>query len=399
MSANRYASIFPQLQQDYQDILLFLNKAQYIIEPIVKQKPAINNSGEAFSSAYPIQGLLKYHGMANPQSRIAMFPSISVCNGAFQTISYVKIDSELIHDRLILNGVEKSSDTSEFRRVKFQIEQIQKYANISSRFLVISRNFITETLSSLNAKGIGTSASGGAAIAKAMLNILYDNAEITKNARLLSVFSRYLSGSASRSSVGGMSLWLNHPKCNTWESFAIRLDQSKDQDFIKNISLITIPLESTLTTSSAHEIALSSPLYRQWCISRKSQILQFLEAFLKHDFRTIGALAEQDSRMLHEIHITAPGGRPYWNEKTYEVISFTEKMRNQGIPLYFSIDTGPSVVLIAQRKNKDYLVDQLKKFVVPELLVTTGSIQGPSKLIRSTSNLYHLLDDDIAKFQ
>ena len=196
MPMNKYAFIFPQLQQDYQDVLLLLKKAHYNIEHIVKQRSAENNSGIAIASAYPIQGLLKYHGMANPQSRIAMFPSISLNNGSFQTVSYVKFNPELSQDRFILNGREKTPDDSEFRRVHFQIEQIRKYANISSGFLVISRNFITKSLVPLEAKGIGTSAAGGAAIGKAALSILYKDEEITQNTRMLSIFSRYLSGSA-----------------------------------------------------------------------------------------------------------------------------------------------------------------------------------------------------------
>lgn len=395
---NKYAPIFPQLKQDYEEIYRFLKKSDYQIDPIPKYKPADNNSGEVIVSAYPIQGLLKYHGMADPQTRIAMFPSISLNNGAFQTITYLKFDPRMSRDKLVLDGIDKTS-TNEFSRVQFQLDQIRNYGKIQSRALVVSRNMVTKDKSPIEAKGVGTSAAGGAAIARGAFNILYNDQKIAQNPRLLSIFSRFLSGSASRSSVGGISLWLSHPTSNSWDSFAIRLDRERDQDFVQDIALITIPLKSTITTTSAHKIAPTSSLYEQWCISRKSKILQFLKSFLTHDFNILGLLAELDSSMLHKIHTSSPEGQPYWNEKTQRVIQITKEMREIGMPVYFSIDTGPSVVLLTQKKSVNEIIHNLKEKLGENAPLITGTIQGASTLIRSNSKYYHLLDDDLAKFQ
>jgi diphosphomevalonate decarboxylase len=265
--------------------------------------------------------------------------------------------------------------------------------------LIISRNITSHDFQLFHAKGLGTSASGGAAIARAAFNILYHSKEITQNSRLFSIFSRYLSGSASRSSVGGIGLWLSHPECDTRDSFALRLDRKENSRFIQNISLLTIPLQSSNTTSNAHEIAPKSPLYTEWCLSRKKKIIQFLNAFQKHDFRTIGKLTEEDSKSLHKIHTSVPQGRPYWNKKTEKIMKITHFLRDKGIPVYFSVDTGPSVVLLTQNEFVNEVIDYIQSNISSTVQIIKGYIQGQSKLMRSNSKLYHILDDDIAKFQ
>lgn len=395
---NKHVSIFSQLKQDRKEIVEYLKQMNYKFESLPPQLPSESESGEAFALAYPIQGLLKYHGMWDSNQKISMFPSISLNNGAFQTITYVNFNPQLKKDRFVLNGTEQKSNT-QYQRVFAQLHQIRKYAKIHTRALIISRNITSHDFQSFHAKGLGTSASGGAAIARAAFNILYDTEKITQNSRLFSIFSRYLSGSASRSSVGGVGLWLSHPECDSKDSFALRLDGKDDIQFIRNISLLTIPLQSSNTTSNAHEIALKSPLYPEWCLSRKEKIIQFLIAFQKHDFQTIGKLTEEDSKLLHKIHTSVPQMQPYWSKKTEKIMKLTYSLRDKDIPIYFSIDTGPSVVLLAQNEFVNEIFEYIQNNISSTMQIVKGKIQGQSKLMCSNSKLYHILDDDIAKFQ
>ncbi|MHA1453880.1 MAG: hypothetical protein ACTSRD_13545, partial [Promethearchaeota archaeon] len=258
MNIHNLSSIYPQLNQDYHEILQTLIHSKYVIESIPQSQKVENISGEAFSLAHPIQGLLKYHGMFNPVKRIAFFPSISLNNGAFSTITYLKFDSHLSRDIFVLNGIEKPKD-EEYNRVVFQLNSIRKYSNIDTKALIISKNIESISKSPIEGKGLGTSAAGGAAIVKAAFSILYNSKSAhVNNTRFLSVFSRYLSGSAARSSVGGIGLWMSSPQNDTWKSFALRLDGLRHQAFVNEISLISIPMKSPITTSEAHKIAPTS---------------------------------------------------------------------------------------------------------------------------------------------
>ena len=397
MHIPNHSSIYPQLIHDYEETITILKEAGYFLDPILQPLPADNTSGEAYSVAFPIQGLLKYHGMFDPLKRIAFFPSISLNNAAISTVTYLKFDPNLSRDMFILNGVEKY-ENEEYDRVVFQLNKIRKFSKIETKAYIVSKNVNTSSNSPIVGKGLGTSAAGGAAIAKAAFSILYNDPTYSTNVRLQSIFSRYLSGSAARSSAGGIAIWMSSPQKNTWDSFAIRLDRPKNQEFTSNISLISIPLKSKMTTSEAHKVAPSSPLYQQWCLSRKKSILQFLEAIEKQNLDKIGIITEKDSRKLQEIHTSTKEGLPYWTEETKMLSRYAKDKRKEGVPLYFSIDTGPSVVYLTYKKYEKEILVELRNKIIPHTQIYNGSIGGPSTLITSNSNLAHLLDDDIEKF-
>ncbi|MBN2156277.1 MAG: hypothetical protein JW776_09550 [Candidatus Lokiarchaeota archaeon] len=385
------------MKQDYQDIIHYLEENHYHIEPVPTYQTANYDFGEECAIAFPIQGLLKYHGMLDSYERIALFPSISLNNDAFYTVTYLKFDPDLIEDIFYLNG-KVQSHNNEYERVKFQLNKIRNHAGVQSKAFIISRNFTRTDSAQLSGKGLGTSAAGGAAIARAAFSILYKDKIYANNSRLQSVFSRYLSGSAARSSVGGFALWMSKPDRETWNSYAIRLDTPEYEDFINTISLISIPFSSSFSTSLAHRLAPSSPFYQKWCLSRKEKIFKFLQAFQDRDFKIIGELAEEDSRILHQISNTADFGLTYWNDKTRELMNYADQMKKKGIPVYYTIDTGPSVVFLTQKKYEDQIIQDLHLQFKLSSKIFRGSVAGPSKLIPPNSNLIHLLDDDFEKF-
>jgi len=66
-------------------------------------------------------------------------------------------------------------------------------------------------------------------------------------------------------------------------------------------------------------------------------------AIRKRDIDRIGILAEKDSLILHGITMTGLDEMILWRPETVKVILEVRKMRVEGIPAYFSIDTGATV--------------------------------------------------------
>ncbi|MCP4761873.1 MAG: hypothetical protein GY870_08825 [archaeon] len=362
-----------------------------------EKKKAENTKGEAFSIAYPIQGLLKYHGMSNIEHRTAFFPSLSLNNDSVYTITYLKFDDKFEIDRFILNGVELSD--IKYDRIKHQLDFIRDYSSYGNKALVISRNIRRKDSKVATGKGLGTSASGGAAIARAAFSILYNSKKYIDNATLLSVSSRYLAGSATRSSTGGISIWMNYPGIDPKDSFSIRLDKESDKKFIQNIDLITISIPLNIQTELAHKIAPKSIFYKEWLLNRKKYIIDFIHALKEHDFSKIGKLTEYDTLCLHAIIMT---GTPeenliVWKPETLKIIKLTEKLRERGLPVYYSIDTGPSVVLLTLSNFTEQVIEELKK-VDKEFQILVGKIGGESKLLDSNSPEAKLLEGDIIKW-
>jgi diphosphomevalonate decarboxylase len=391
---------FDYLKDDYNEVHRYLHDYQFIFQEVPTSISSHQPSGEAYALAYPIQGLLKYHGLSNTHHRLAFFPSISLNNDVASTITFVKFSENFTGDRLILNGQEYNPDTREYQRVIHQLNEIRQFALVSTKALIISQNILKSTSQIATGKGLGTSASAGAAIAHASLKILYpQNPEIYDNPQLRSHLARYLAGSATRSTVGGIGLWLNYPNISPKDSVAIRLDRESDQEFLSNIALITISLESSVKTEQAHEIAPHSPFFSTWLHNRKSHIQKFCEALFSHDFQSMGEMAENDTFKLHAITMTAPPAQNLlvWEPDTVAIMHLVKTLRKKGIQAYFSIDTGPSVVILTLTHHVSEIITELK-VLNPDFKITSGKIAGPSQIIEATSQEAKFLSKDLQRY-
>ena len=389
-------SLISELQKDYNEILQLLIKKGYDLGRIPVKRSAKREEGEAYAIAYPVQGLLKYHGFHNPEEHLAFFPSISINNGSIYSVSYLKFDKNLEDDRVVLNGSLEASDT--YRNVKNSLDHIRDFSGIKTKALLISRNYFP---SKVEGKGLGTSASGSAALALAATSIIYDNdPEFINNRRLLSIFSRYLSGSGCRSSSGSFSLWLTYPDIDPLNSYAIKLDREEHQKFIEDITLLTIPIKSLLKTNQAHEIAPKSPFYDIWLLKRKKLILEFIEGLDNHDLSKIGDLSEFDTLCLHGVAMTAPNDENIiaWDPDTLRVMLEVRELRKSGYEVYYTIDTGPSLVLLLKRAQTDEIYNELKR-IIPQHEIIRGEFGGPSQLLEAESPEVKILESDIAKFR
>jgi diphosphomevalonate decarboxylase len=390
--------LIQKLHKDHNEILQFLIKKDYQIQDLPSKPNAIKEEGDSFTLAYPIQGILKYHGIANPNHRIPYFPSISVNNDCGFTVSYLKLDKDIKNDRVFLNG--QPSFGEELERVKFTLDFIRSYSKIKTKAVLISRNFLNTDKDIQNGKGLGTSASGSSALALAATAVIYNNNEnYVNNKRLISIFSRYLASSGSRSAVGGFSLLLSHPKIDPFDSFSMRLDRKQHQSFVNTISLLTIPIKSDLKTHQAHKIVSKSIFFPAWLEQRKKLIFEFFTALENSDLQKIGELAEYDTLCLHSVAMSIKSKNIFaWKPDTLKIMLIIRELRmKHGYNVYFSIDTGPSVILITTETEKKSIIEELKP-LIPEYEIIEGKLGGPSKIISPGSQEARQLREDINKF-
>ncbi|MHA1150596.1 MAG: diphosphomevalonate/mevalonate 3,5-bisphosphate decarboxylase family protein [Promethearchaeota archaeon] len=392
------SQISERLFRDYQEIVAYLKDLNYSFQDLPTTTDAIKSEGEAYSISYPIQGILKYHGFADSNNRISYFPSISFNNDCVYTISYLKFDSSFEEDNAILNG--KIVNGDDLERITFALDFIRKYANIDNKASLISRNFFNVKEHEAIGKGLGTSASGSSALGIAAASILYNNEpEYLNNYRLISIFSRYLSGSGCRSATGGLSLWLSHPEINPLDSYAIRLDKEEHNSFMNQIELITIPIQSELKTPEAHKYAPTSPFFERWLKLRKKFIIKFIDALNEENLNKIGELAEFGTFNLHAVSLTASKPIIAWEYQTIEMMRFIQKLRkNKKYCVYFSIDTGPSVVLLVHISDVSKVLTELKaKF--SKLTFLKGKIGSSARILSLDSPEINKLKVDLKVYR
>lgn len=389
------ATLIANLKKDHEEIITFLKSKNILLPDLPTILSEERDERETFAIAYPIQGMLKYHGLSDPLERTAFFPSISLCNNAFATITYLNLDPTLAKDEYIVNGILVQGE--DYDRIRKTLSSIRKNVKNDVKVRLISRNIKNSNQQTVFGKGIGTSASAGASITHGLMHLLYKQTPpLEQNRRLLSILARSFAGSATRSVVGGIGLWFNYPKIPSIDSFAIRIDEMAKPDFIQSISLITFEIASQIRTQMAHNIVIQSPFYNEWVKTRKNCCIELINALVSHDFETIGKLTEFDTFCLNSVTQTADFHHPLilWSSLTLELIRYTLQLREEGIPVYFSIDTGPSVVLITLKKVENRVLQAFKN-QFPTLTPSIGGIGGPSEILTSKSPLIKPLLNDI----
>lgn len=281
--------------------------------------------------AHPIQGLIKYHGLRDVLLRLPFHDSISVCVEALQTTTTVEPDKSLKGDSIMING-ERVAGT-DLARVKIVLNEVRR-RTYSQYFRIVSKNSIT------SGKGLGFSASGFAALGMAACASVGFEIDYLS----LSEMVRIGAGSATRSLAGSFAIWYANKE---GKSYAEQLVESTMVD----LGMVVVPIPSLIRTDEAHSEVLTSPLFKTR-LQYVSQIIQKMkEAIEAGDVAAIGRLAEEDSLNLHASTMTGDTRMILWEPATLRIIKAIQNMRLEGIPVWYSIDTGPSVFVNTFTEN------------------------------------------------
>jgi len=314
---------------------------------------------KASAVAYPIQGLIKYHGLKNEVLRIPYHDSISVTTAP--TVSHTTVefgdfkkDAASVDDRA-LSG-------REMDRVLAVVDEVRRRAGVKDKLKMVSKNNFPSNV------GLGASASGFAALAVASCKA----AGLRLSLEQISAIARRGAGSASRSVTGAFSRW--YAGHEDEESFSKQL---ASEDFQMGIVVALIP--AFKYTENAHRAVLGSPFFHSRLAYVHGALAEMESAIRKRDIERIGILAEKDSLILHGITMTGLDEMILWRPETVKVILEVRKMRAEGLPAYFSIDTGATVYVNTKPKHVREVDGRLRELGVETMLCKVG---GASSVVR-----------------
>src|SRR2546426_1550624 len=146
---------------------------------------------KATAVAHPIQGLIKYHGLADPVLRLPFHDSISVCTAPLTSRTTVEFGG-VGRDTATIDG--RDVNARDMERIRAVVDVIRGRASLSQPFRMASVNDFPSNI------GLGASASGFAALATAAAHA----AGLRLPPEEISRFARRGAGSASRSVTGGV---------------------------------------------------------------------------------------------------------------------------------------------------------------------------------------------------
>ncbi|OHQ25296.1 diphosphomevalonate decarboxylase [Staphylococcus sp. HMSC067F07] len=302
--------------------------------------------------------LIKYWGKADESYIIPMNNSLSVTLERFYTETQVTFDASLTEDQLILNGEEV--DAKETTKIQKYMDIVRDVAATDLHAKIESNNFVP------TAAGLASSASAYAALAAACNEAL----QLGLSSKDLSRLARRGSGSASRSIYGGFAEWEKGQDDAT--SYAHAIDAN---DWEKDLSMIFVVINNqSKKVSSRSGMSLTretSRFYQYWLDHVDQDLAETKEAIKNKDFKHLGEVIEANGLRMHATNLGAQPPFTYLVQESYDAMAVVHQCREAGLPSYFTMDAGPNVKVLVEKKNKQAVVEQfLKEFDESQIIVS-----------------------------
>ncbi len=320
---------------------------------------------KATARAHPIQGLVKYHGLRDPERRFPYHDSISVCTAPSNTTTTVAFG--VAEDQFVVDGEPLSGRAAD--RVQTVVDRVRELAGIEEPVRLESENSFPTNV------GLGSSSSGFAAAAMALV----EAAGLDRTRPEISTIARLGSSSAARAVTGGFSILysgLNDEDCRSE-----RLETDLEDDLRIVVGLVPVYKE----TEHAHREAAASHMFEARLAHVQGQNDELKDALRAADFDRTFELAERDSLSLTATTMTGPSAWIYWQPETLAIFDAVRELREDGVTAYFSTDTGATVYVNTVEESVDRVESAVADCNVETRVWEVG---GPAEVLPTSAELF-----------
>ncbi len=273
-----------------------------------------------------------------------------------------------------------------------EYEYVEEFLRKVSQFFPFILKYDYKIISENNfptAAGFASSASGFAALIKALAGELKEFENLRSDDRQLSALARLGSGSATRSipSKGGFVIW--HRGLDYTEKVKISQIDAHNCSYAETLfepshwpELVIIYAkvgkeEKKIKSRAGMRTSIdTNPLYGGWVKYEEEEMNnQVIEAMKAKNFPKLAELIMKASNNLHQICLGTYPPIIYLTQKSMEIIDAISELNKNGIKAAYTFDAGPNPVIFCIAKNKDEVMSSLTKIMGSENLVVTS--MGP----------------------
>lgn len=290
---------------------------------------------------------IKYWGKKDDVLRLPCNGSISMNLSGLLTKTTVEFVPDLKEDDVMVDGIKETSG-----RISRHLDRVRVRSGISSFAKVVSVNSFPV------ATGLSSSASGFAALTVAAAAA----AGLTLSEKELSILARQGSGSACRSIPGGFTEWLDGETSDA--SYAVSLESPSYWD-IADVVAVVSNVKKEVTTTEGQTRVGTSPFFQTRLAHMKEKIERCKKLIKAKKFHEFGELIEGEALELHAIMLTSNPPLMYWLPTTVMLMKEVRRWRGEGLPVYFTVNTGQDVHIICQKKDMDEVAERLG--TIPEV--------------------------------
>lgn len=311
----------------------------------------------ATAKAHTNIALVKYWGKSDQELILPQTSSLSLTLDEFFTTTKVNFDDQLTSDQVIVDN--QQLDEKSARKVVHVLNLVRQLSGRQAFARVESHNNVPM------AAGLASSASAFAALAGAASTA----AGLSLSRRDLSRLARRGSGSATRSIYGGLVEWQKGTNDN--DSYAIPVMEKVDFPIEMMAVLINTKKKKVSSRSGMQLSVTTSPYYDVWRQVVAADMVAIKKAIDQRDINAIGHIAEENALRMHALTLSADPGYTYFNAETLTIINAVKDLRAGGINCYYTMDAGPNVKIIYDRKDRQAIIGALSKIISCDRLVVS----------------------------
>jgi diphosphomevalonate decarboxylase len=325
------------------------------------------NLQSAAVRAYANIALVKYWGKRDAALNLPAVGSLSITLEALATETQVRFDPNLAEDDISLNG-ERSVKAA--RRISKTLDLLRDQAQISTKALVVSRNNFP------TAAGLASSASGFAALVSAAAQAL----DLSVSDARLSEWARRGSGSAARSIFGGFVDMAHGIAVDGSDSIARPLHEASHWPLEVVIAITSEASKKVGSTVGMDHTMATSPYYSAWVDGAEADLAAARSAIAARDFDALAQVSEYSCLKMHASALAANPGVLYWNAATTNGIHTVRELRQQGVPVFFTIDAGPQLKAVCEPSATAQVKAALAAMPGVQRVITTAMGPGVTRI-------------------
>ena len=295
----------------------------------------------AVAQAQPNIALVKYWGKRDVETNLPAEGSLSITLDRLWTRMSVSFEADE-EDSLLVNG---EPSPAMLERVSRCLDHVagadRRPARVESE-----SNFPIGA-------GLASSASAFAALVVAADAAAGCNRDMQSLSRL----AGRSSGSAARSLFGGF-VELSAGD----EAIDVRVISDCDDWPMEVVIAVTESREKHLGSGEAMmRSAATSPFYADWLARQQSDLEAARQAVADRDFEKLANVSEHNCLKMHSVMWTSRPPIVYWNRTTIACMETIRSLKEEGDPVFFTIDAGPQVKAVCLPESADLVLGALRQ--------------------------------------
>ena len=291
---------------------------------------------KATALAHANIAIVKFWGVLDADLNLPLNDSLSLTLDQADTVVTVEFSPHVAEDRVELDGL-PAPDLARQRVVR-HLDRLRALAHEGAPARVAARSTFPA------ATGLASSASLFAGLTVAGLAAL----GISTDRRTASTIARLGSGSAARSLPGGWAYWQAAARHEDSYAFQFR---PADWWPLRDVLVIVSEEPKESPSLAGHLAAPSSPCHAGRLGAVGEHLALARTALEMRDLALLGRVAEEEALLLHAVAMTARPPALYWHPATVEVLRQVRRWREEGRPVYYTLDAGPNVHLLTDAEH------------------------------------------------